>query len=57
MKGIKAFQIRLPKEIWAFLKKKSVDRELSMNQMIIECLTKYKNKSENKLTSNDSMVS
>ncbi len=57
MKNTKPFQVRLPRDIWVFLKKKSVDRELSMNNMILECLTKYKNKCEKKLTDSDTMVS
>lgn len=63
MNQIKAFQIRIPKESWAFLKKKGVDRELSMNEIIVELIETYKNKCEkkinikNKLTHSDIIVS
>lgn len=60
MAGIKVFNVRLNKDLWSFIKKKGVDREMSINEMIIELVTKYKNKCENKsekkLTDNDAMV-
>jgi len=56
MNDIKALNIRLPKELWSFAKKKGTDREMSMNQIIIELLNKYKKKCENKLTDCDTEV-
>ena len=47
----------MKKELWSFLAKKSVDREMSINDIIIERLNKYKEKFEKKLTSRDGMVS
>ena len=46
---IKTFNIRIPKDLWVFLSKKSIDRELSMNKMLIELIKKYKNKCEKKV--------
>ena len=45
----KAFLIRIPKDLWLFLKKKSAQKEMSMNQILMECLTKYKEKSKKKV--------
>jgi ATP-dependent protease Clp ATPase subunit len=57
MSNIKAFNIRLPKEIWAFLKKQSIDQEKAMNVIVVDCLEKYKKKFEKKLTQDDAVVS
>ncbi len=62
MKDIKAFQLRIPKEHWIFLKKKGIDRELSLNAIIVELIESYKNKCgkkysiKNTLTSRDTVV-
>lgn len=52
----KIFNVRLEKDLWSFLKKKGVDREMSLNEMIIDLIKKYKKKCENKLTSSNTMV-
>lgn len=57
MDNIKAFNIRIPKDIWVFLKKKSIDQEKAMNAIVIDCLEKYKKKCEKKLTQGDAVVS
>lgn len=49
---IKAFNIRMTKEMWIFLKKKAVDSEMSMNSIIIYCLDKYRKKSQNNSQNN-----
>lgn len=41
MQPIKSFQVRLPKDIWVFLKKTSAEQERSMNEIIQECVKKY----------------
>lgn len=46
----KSFQIRLPKDLWTFLKKQSMEQEKAMNVLIIESLQKMKKSLENKLT-------
>ena len=46
MDDMKAFQVRLPREIWVFLKKKAAEGDISMANIIIDCLTKYKKKCE-----------
>lgn len=57
MDATKALTLRIDKSLWMFLKKKSVDREMSLAALISECLTKYKQKCEKKLTDNETMVS
>lgn len=42
---IKLFNVRLPYNIWHFLKLDSIDKEISMNQIIINTLQKYMEKS------------
>lgn len=46
---IKTFSLRLPKEIWTFLKKQTIEQEKSMNHIILDCLEKYKKKLEKKI--------
>lgn len=46
MKDIKSFNIKLPKEVWVFLKKKSAEDDMSMNAIIIKELVKLKQKCE-----------
>lgn len=53
----KALTLRLPKDLWVFISKKSIDREMSINDVVIDRLKKYKEKCENKLTRHDGMVS
>jgi predicted DNA-binding protein len=48
MQPIKAFQVRLPKDIWVFLKKISAEQERSMNTIIQECVNKYIKKVDSK---------
>lgn len=48
--NIKVFNIRLPKDIWKFLKMQSISKEVPMTDIILECVDKYKKKIENKLT-------
>jgi len=57
MTDIKSLQIRIPKELWAFAKKKGIDREISFNMLIVDLLRKYKEKCEKKLTKDDTTVS
>jgi len=57
---LKTMSLRLPKETWAFLKYKSIEREMSVNEIIVERLNKYKKKNErsnNMLTRSDTVVS
>jgi len=57
MSDTKPVQIRIPKELWTFAKKKGIDREMSFNQVIIELIRKYKEKCEKRLKNDDTMVS
>jgi hypothetical protein len=54
--NLKAFNVRIPKSLWAYVKKLSVDRDESMNSLLIGILEKHKRKSEKKLTKNDANV-
>lgn len=56
MQKYKAFSVRLPYEIWAFTKKRAIDQNISMNDLMIECLIKLKEKTKNKLTDSDTKV-
>jgi len=53
---IKSFQIRLPKELWIFLKQRSVAEQRAMNQIIIDSVTNLKKTCEKRLTEIDSVV-
>jgi hypothetical protein len=47
---MKLFSIRLPKDVWIFLKKTSADQGIPMSEIVIRLLEKYRKKIENKLT-------
>lgn len=53
---LKTFNVRIPKSLWAYVKKLSVDRDQSMNSLLINLLEKYKKNNENKLTRSDANV-
>ncbi len=53
----KAFQVRMNRDTWLFLKKASAMQERSMAIIIEECVNKYRNKFENALTDSDTVVS
>ena len=55
--GGKAFTVRLSYNIWKFLKVTSAVQERSMQDVINECVEKYRKRMENKLTDGDTMVS
>lgn len=53
----KSFNVRLSKDLWVFLKKESLTREVSMTEIIENCIIKLKDKIDKKaLTSNDANV-
>lgn len=54
--NLKVFNIRMPKETWLFLKKTAAAQEVSMTDIILRCVNKYKNKLESKLTDEDTNV-
>lgn len=54
---IKKFVIRIPKDMWTFLKLESIDQEVSMNQVIIRQIKKMKKSKEKLLTPPDNVVS
>lgn len=53
---LKSFNVKIPKELWAFLKKRSVDVDSSMNAIIESMVRKLKEKQEKRLTDNDVKV-
>lgn len=53
---IKTFNMRMPKETWLFLKKQAALQEVSMTEIILRCVDKYKKKFDNKLTDGDTDV-
>jgi hypothetical protein len=53
---LKTFNMRMPKDIWMFLKHSSVAQEESMTDIIVRCLEKYRKNIENKLTKKDANV-
>jgi galactose-1-phosphate uridylyltransferase len=52
----KAFQVRIKRNTWLFLKRISAEQERSMASIIENCVEKYKNKFENTLTESDTNV-
>lgn len=50
MQEMKAFQMRVPKDIWLFLKHEAAEKETSMVEIILSCVRKYKKNEEKKLT-------
>lgn len=53
---IKTFNMRMPKDIWMFLKKTAAEQEESMTTIIVRCVKKYKKKFDDKLTKDDTSV-
>lgn len=56
MPSTKVLTIRMPKELWYFLRKTSLEKEISMNEIVLRCLNKYKEKKEKLLTDDDFMI-
>ena len=52
-KIVKAFNLRIPKEQWSFLRRESVDKETTMTAIIVSLIRKHIKKSEKKLTENN----
>ncbi len=45
---LKIFTMRMPKDIWIFLKNTAVLQEQSMTDIVVGCVQKYKKKLEKK---------
>lgn len=39
---LKSFNMRMPREIWLYLKKTSADQDISMGDFIIFCVNRYR---------------
>ena len=46
---IKIITLRLPLELWKYTHKASIDREMSVNALVIDCLKKYQSNREKRL--------
>ncbi len=53
---LKSFNVRLPHNVWKFLKMVAAEQERSMTDVIVECVDKYKRRLQNKLTDSDANV-
>lgn len=49
MEHEKALNIRMPKEMWLFLKNQSIDQEKSMNEIVLKRLENYKKNIEKRV--------
>lgn len=49
MSDTKAFNVRLPRHIWVFLRNQSTERDKSLNSLILELIEKDKKRLEKKL--------
>jgi hypothetical protein len=52
----KCFNMRMPKDVWMFLKTQSLHNDVTMTEIIISCVEKYKRNVEKKLTNTDTQV-
>lgn len=52
-KEIKTFNVRIPKEVWSFLKRKAVIDETTMNDIVNKVLDKYMRLQTKKISEND----
>lgn len=50
--GCKLLNIRMPKDLWIFLKQCSMQKEKSMNQIVLTAINRYRN-TENELLSKE----
>lgn len=57
MEEIKPLTLRLPISTWRYLKKRAIDQEITLTELIVNRLNKYKNECEKKLTKRDTVVS
>lgn len=55
-KDIRTFNMRMPTETWVFLKGQAALQQVSMAEIILRCVEKYKKKFDNKLTPDDTDV-
>jgi hypothetical protein len=53
---IKAFSVRMPKDVWVFLRTESLRLEMSMVDIILKCVDKHRKIVEKRLTPKDTAV-
>lgn len=56
MTVLKTMNIRVPKELWIFLKNESMELEKPMNEIIVGMIERKKKNKEKRLTDSDAMV-
>lgn len=44
----KTFNMKMPKELWMFLKRTAADKEVSMTEIVNTCVEKYKKRLDSK---------
>lgn len=49
----KAFNVRVPKDYWTFLRYMSIEQDKSMNAIVLECIAKFVKRNEKKF---DNMI-
>lgn len=53
---LKAFSVRMPKDMWFFLRTESLRLEVSMIDIILKCVDKHRKTVEKRLTPKDTTV-
>jgi hypothetical protein len=53
---LKAFSVRMPKDMWIFLRTESLRLEVSMIEIILKCVDKHRKIIEKRLTPKDTTV-
>lgn len=51
MEKRKTISFRLPYDLWNYYKKLAIDRDMSLSELLLQVLTKYKNNSEKRVDS------
>jgi hypothetical protein len=54
--AVQSLSIRLPKDLWRFMKKKAYEDETTMNEIIVALIVRYKKSLEKQLTRIDNIV-
>lgn len=52
-KNTNNFHVRLPDDLYSFLRRQAYERDTSMNSIILELINQYKKKYDNLLTSDN----
>jgi hypothetical protein len=55
-KDVKALNLRIHRDLWYFLKMASLNKEISINEIMSNLISKYKENCEKQLTNFDTTV-